>query len=307
MLFISLLFYEYQTFNTKLTIITTTAIVTKCLFSKISSSGNGGGILISNSGSTAEISYSLFNDISTTNSGGSFNLNCNRITIRFCCLINTRATEASAGFLASSNSDSYQLVIRLCSPKSNPSYNVPYCYNFGIQTLNNVNSTECIATHHSGIHHYGTSNLVSKFINLINHVSTQFVYGFNAVTGSINILYANLIGNYASVGLFYISAGISNVNFTCFYFKSNTGSLTSSSTSYTGTAFFYKCWFDLSNPVMGLFAGPTLSCIMGASDEPIRIEFVQEQQCVQGFFSRTMLHNTHKKHIYAAFFYCTLA
>jgi len=264
--------------------------VFKCNFLSCSSSSEGGALSINQATSVITLKYCYFYLCSSSVSNGAIVITGLNAKVMNSCFLRCIATRSSAGTVTSSTSESKYCTITKCSPAENPTTNVPYYFYTGVQIISNINTTESVASHHSGLHQNMLDNVYTTHINVINHRMTEFVYGFNNVKVSTYTAYVNIINNTASLGLVYLGT-LSNANMSFFVFKDNTGPLTSVSTKYLGSGFFYQSSFDQSIPTTGLYVTQTIQCNMGVTVAPLYLDLIRIEYCQNGFIYATKSFN----------------
>jgi len=157
-----------------------------------------------------------------------------------------------ASIIVFSNDHSVEyLSFYLCSYESSICSNVNAVIQKGHQVVRSINCSRTFANHQTGFLQADTlSASSSMYINICEIRDAEFSYGLNSYMDGFQILYANFVNNTLSKGIVYL-AFVSLVQCKSFIFVSNIGTITSSSSSWSGTAYLIDCYFDQSNLALG--------------------------------------------------------
>jgi len=148
----------------------------------------------------------------------------------------------------------FGLSFYLCSYSSSLCSNVNAILQYGIQNAQFINCSRTFADHQTGFLQSAASGAsATKYLNNWGIRNGQLSTGFHSFINHHESYFMNFVNNSLSVGLIYLHS-VSFVQCHSYIFISNTGTLTSTISSWPGTAYFINCFFDTSNPSTGNYA-----------------------------------------------------
>jgi len=195
-----------------------------CFFSRFSEISGNGGVIYVNSGSfIMSISYSMFYNCSSSNSGGAiyFCYSPKSVLKMICAHRCSSITSHFANIQASQENQLEYLSISLCSHTQYGYYPI-YLVN-GDQRVEKTNISVNIVFLTSGIAFWSPSSFISSYCTFSNNKASNsiclYIYSNPGTISFSNIIQNNSPSNY---GVVYVHGGSPKLHFCVFYFNENT-------------------------------------------------------------------------------------
>jgi len=224
-----------------------------CLFSAISGSDYGGAISVGGEGSCFKCDMCKFYKVSSIQyhaaiycDSYSTNSSVEKCDISYCS-----AYDHSGISLYSVNSVMSHVSAYRCHENVGGCWNIVLIHVYGTQESKYINASITNANHHSGhIFHSATDVKPSSFFNIVNHRSTDFVFGMYSVPNGVSLSNVSIINNTVTWALIYLNLAY-NAQLSSFVFALNNGPLTDNRGYLPGSGDFINCIYDTASVQYG--------------------------------------------------------
>ena len=212
--------------NDRITNLENNCYISNCYFeTKLLINGFGGAIYLVNNFISLLIEYTTFFNCSINSNsdrGGAIYIENegNSILNMICasnCYTNKSPSWYQFGFISTGKNkinNCFYLSINKCSFSNQIDRRHPICFTYGIQIINNINSSNNIVSYVSGISFFNTTQLNSTFLNIINNTNNGYICIFFWCKSKNYLKFNNIIKNNSpnTYGVIY-SAEDSNTEF----------------------------------------------------------------------------------------------
>jgi len=231
-----------------------------CIFYSNYVTASGGAIRVTDVESGLICTNCVFSNCTSTKTHGAilFEAKSSYAYISECYFENCDATDTNVAEIKSNNSSVRFITIANCGMKK-------MCTNHGFtmfngnQTMTHSNISNTYASHFSGLIMKTPQNSMNLgFIHVSNHRLAEFNYGFYSMPAGIMTQYVNIINNSVVYSLVYLYS-TNNIILSHYIFKSNTGSLSSTSSSWPGTCTYIDCMFLESSYPKGSYVSTIIN------------------------------------------------
>jgi len=196
--------------------------ISNCFFKRYLSYSGDGGVICINSGSySMSVNYSMFYNCVCSSSGGAIYFSSSNSYLRMICANSCSASSYHFAYLVSSQMNQVDyLSVSNCSHTTSGYYSIRL--GTGNQCVDNTNSSMNNAYQSSGIFISSPSSFTSSHCTFSNNkVSGCICIYFYSISGTISMLYANIVHNNSpSYGVVYVEGAGSRMMMYCI-FKSN--------------------------------------------------------------------------------------